>query len=246
MKDSFKKTAMLGLFSLLTSISWGQITQGKITYERRTNLEKTLGKMKQFQRFITDENKIVKENFELYFTDSVFNYRLQETDEVDEGNWISQMTTKNKVNEKVNENKKLIELGVPGQKVYIIDSISQRDWKITESKRYIDKYHCRKAVYRKNDSTRIYAWFAVELEPSTGPEGFGGLPGAILGLATEDGGIVYFAKSIERLTPQPKQLELDPKKQKVFTVPEFKTLIDEQFGKTEWGKNMFDQLFRWL
>lgn len=245
--DSFRNLIAFGVFVLLTSISFGQVNRGKITYERRTNLLKTIGDNPQFRQFIDDENKIVKENFELYFNDSTFNYRLQETDDPEEEDaWITQMTIKNKIQEKVNEDKKLIGLGVPGQTVFVTDSISQREWKITDSKRHIGKYHCRKAVYEKNDSTRIYAWFAVELEPSTGPEGFGGLPGAILGLATEDGGIVYFAKEVEEMEPTPEQLDLDPKKEKVYTIEELKVLIDEQFGKTEWGKDLFNGLFRWL
>lgn len=247
LKDSFRKIAVFGVFVLLTSISFGQINSGKITYERRTNLLKLFGNDRRMRQFINDDNKIVKENFELYFTDSIYNYRLEETDEAEEGgDWVKQMTVKNKIQEKVNEDKKLIGLGVPGQTVFVLDSISQRDWKVTDSKRYIGKYHCRKAVYQKNDSTRIYAWFAVELEPSTGPEGFGGLPGAILGLATEDGGIVYFAKNIEEMEPTSAQLELDPKKEKIYTIPEFEILIKEQFGKTEWGKDLFASLFRWL
>lgn len=244
--DSFKKITGLTIFIFLTTQTFGQIKQGKITYERRTNLMKLYGNDRRMRNFINDENKIVKETFELYFNDSTFNYRLEETDDVDDENWIRQMTTKNKVQEKINQDKKLIELGVPGQKVFVVDSISKRNWQITESKRHIGKYHCRKAVYQKNDSTRIYAWFAVEIEPSTGPEGFGGLPGAILGLASEDGGIVYFATKVEELQPTAAQLSLDPKKQKVYTIPEFKVLIDEQFGKTEWGKYLFDGLFRWL
>ncbi|MCX6292662.1 MAG: hypothetical protein NT126_13025 [Bacteroidetes bacterium] len=35
------------------------------------------------------------------------------------------------------------------------------------------------------------------LSSGFGPESFVGLPGAILGLATEDGSVIYFAKNVE-------------------------------------------------
>ena len=117
---------------------------------------------------------------------------------------------------------------------------------MTESTRYIDKYHCRKAVYEKNDSTRIYAWFAVELETSTGPEGFNGLPGTILGLATEDGGIIYFAKEIEEMTPTTQDLNYDLGKNTIYTMTMLEKEIEEKFSNSKWGKGMFDELFRWL
>ena len=68
---------------------------------------------------------------------------------------------------------------------------------MTSSKRKIAGYECRRVIWKKNDSTRIHAWYSQELVPAVGPESFGGLPGTILGLATEDGGVVYFAKSVE-------------------------------------------------
>ena len=84
-----------------------------------------------------------------------------------------------------------------GREMVIQDSMTTRQWKITEKKRKLGGYLCRRAIWEMNDSTRIYAWFSVDVVPSIGPEGFAGLPGAILGLATEDGGIIYFAKEVE-------------------------------------------------
>ena len=64
--------------------------------------------------------------------------------------------------------------------INVQDSLPARNWKITDSKRSICGYECRKAIYQKNDSTRIYAWYTTALVPSVGPEGFCGLPGTIL------------------------------------------------------------------
>ena len=103
----------------------------------------------------------------------------------------------------LNQEKQVSILSIFGQDIYIKDSLPARPWKITDSKRVINGYNCRKAVYQKNDSTRIYAWYTTSITPSVGPEGFCGLPGLIMGIATEDGGIIYFAKKVELLESIP-------------------------------------------
>ena len=97
-----------------------------------------------------------------------------------------------------------------GEKLNVDDPLYQRTWKITDSKRMICGHLCRKAIRKANDSTRIYAWYTDDIVPEVGPESFIGLPGAILGVATEDGGVVYFAKRIEAIKPEIEQLK--PKK----------------------------------
>jgi GLPGLI family protein len=79
-----------------------------------------------------------------------------------------------------------------------------------------------------------------------GPEGFCGLPGTILGLATEDGGIVYFAKKIDATAPKQEELLLSPGKNKVFTLVELRQKIEKEYGSSPWGKKLFDDIFRWL
>ena len=65
-------------------------------------------------------------------------------------------------------------------------------------------------------------------------------------MATEDGGIVYFAKSIELVAPKNEDLMPDKGKNKVFTLVQLKAKIEKDYGNTPWGKRMFDDLFRWL
>jgi GLPGLI family protein len=122
-----------------------------------------------------------------------------------------------------------------------------RPWKITDNKRVINGYNCRKAVYQKNDSTRIYAWYTTSITPSVGPEGFCGLPGLIMGIATEDGGIIYFAKKVELLESIPAEtFKIDLGKNKYYTMSEFRAKIEKEYGNTPWGKRLFGDLFRWL
>ena len=173
--------------------SWAQVnTTGKITYERRTNLMKRYNDPRM-KRFVNEDNKIKNEEFTLTFNDSISYFKPVPTNTVDEMAW---MTTKNQYYQFLNQEKQVSILSIFGQDIYIRDSLPARPWKITDSKRVINGYNCRKAVYQKNDSTRIYAWYTTSITPSVGPEGFCGLPGLIMGIATEDGGIIYFAKKI--------------------------------------------------
>src|SRR5690606_33910871 len=158
-------------------------------FERKTNLLKRFDDP-QFKDFLKD-NKVKIDNFELLFNDTSCVFRPIPTETVDELAWA---TTKNTVYQNLNTEERISVLDLWGNTVYVRDSMKQREWKITESTRNIAGYDCRKAMWQKDDSTRIYAWYAIDLVPSIGPEMFSGLPGTILGLATEDGGIIYFAK----------------------------------------------------
>ena len=238
--------AGIKLFVLILCVGFranGQyILNGKITFERRTNLEKKFTDQRM-RRMITEENKIRNELFTLYFNDTASVFKAIPTDKVDDMAW---MTTKNSYYQNLNSSKQITVLGLMGQNVYVSDSLPSRNWKITDSKRSICGYDCRKAIYQKNDSTRIYAWYTTALVPSVGPEGFCGLPGTILGLATEDGGIIYFAKKVEEMNPSQSDMTIEIGKNKVFTLNELRIKIEKDYGNMPWGKRMFEDLFRWL
>ena len=218
------------------------VLSGKITFERRTNLEKKFTDQRM-RRMITEENKIKNELFTLYFNDTASVFKAIPTDKIDDMAW---MTTKNSYYQSLSSQKQLTVLGLMGQNIYVSDSLPTRTWKITDGKRSICGYECRKAVYQKNDSTRIYAWYTTALVPSVGPEGFCGLPGTILGLATEDGGIIYFAKKVEEMEPSKEDMTIEAGKNKVFTLNELRIKIEKDYGNMPWGKRMFEDLFRWL
>ena len=243
LKDGIKRVVLLFFFLFIYSIGSSQSSNfGKITFERKTNLEKRFTD-KRMRNMINEDNKIKIDKFELLFNDTASVFRPIQ--EISEGR-MGWMTTKNFYYQYLKDESQFIILGLFGQNVYINDSLPQRKWKVTESKRNIGGYSCRKAIYEKNDSTRIYAWYTPELSSSTGPEGYCGLPGTILGLATEDGGIVYFAKKIEMIKPTQKDLIPEYKKNDVYTLKELKVKIEKDYGNTPWGKRMFDDLFRWL
>lgn len=214
-----------------------QINNAKITFERKTNL------FKKFKgnndRWLKEEDKIKIDYFELYVTDTVSLFKPQESDLKENLSWA---TSKNTVLQNFNLNTRYLIKTMWGEELHLTDSLFKRQWQITESSRKIAGYACRKAIWQANDSTRIYAWFSYDITPSTGPESFNGLPGTILGLATEDGGVVYFAKKVEVLNPEVKQFIL-PKKKKIYTIPELKAQMEKQYGKEKWFKSMINEQF---
>lgn len=216
-----------------------QITSAKITFERKTNLYKKFKKSNDIQRWIKEEDKIKIDYFELFITDTCSAFKPQETELRENLSWA---TAKNTVFQYPKQDKRYLIKTMWGEELHLTDSVVKREWQITQSSRKIAGYICRKAIWQANDSTKIYAWFSYDLIASTGPESFNGLPGTILGLANEDGGIVYFAKKVEILKPDA-SVFIPPKKKKIYTVPELKAMLAKQYGHEKWFKEEMTEQF---
>lgn len=239
-----KHFALFILWIGISATAYGQITEGRIVFERKVNLKKQFGDDERMKNFITDENKIRIEQFELLFNDSLSAF-LPIPKEDEGSGFMKYLTTHNKVYYNRNNAEKMVVMDLWGNETFMVDSMQYRAWKVTDSKRKIGDYLCRKAIWEMNDSTRIYAWFSVDVVPSIGPEGFAGLPGAILGLATEDGGIIYFAKEVSIVQPKSELMTKDPGKSEVYTKATLRSLLEEKMGR--WMKKEdFDGMFSWL
>lgn len=239
-----KNWALCILWIGISATASAQITEGRIVFERKVNLKKQFGDDERMKNFITEENKIRVEEFELLFNDSLSAFLPIPSE--DEGNgFMKYLTSHNKVYYNRENQQKMVVMDLWGNETFMIDSMQNRAWKVTDSKRKIGGYLCRKAIWEMNDTSRIYAWFSVDVVPSIGPEGFAGLPGAILGLATEDGGIIYFAKEVKLVQPKAELLTRDPGKSEVYTKATLRSLLEEKMGR--WMKKEdFDGMFSWL
>jgi len=234
-----RKILLLMLFSAFIFNVEAQLTSAKITYERKTNLYKKFKNKDYILRWVKEEDKVKTENFELFITDSCSLFRPQESELRENYSW---MTSKNTVYQYPAKNSRYLIKTMWGEELHLTDTLQKRKWQIMESSRKIAGYTCRKAIWHANDSTKIYAWFSYDLVPSTGPESFNGLPGTILGLATEDGGIVYFAKKVELVKPEA-TLFIPPKKKKIYTVSELKAELTKQYGFETWFKENIKEHF---
>jgi GLPGLI family protein len=228
-----KKLTILILLFLMACALEGQINYAKITFERKTNLYKKF-KDNNVEDWMKEEDKIKIDFFELFVTDTFSLFRPQESDLREQMSWA---TSKTSVYQDFNLKKRYTIKFIWQEEIHMIDTLRYRNWQITESTRKIAGYLCRKAIWKANDTTKIYAWFSYDIVPSTGPESFNGLPGTILGLATEDGGVVYFAKKVELIKPEP-SLFILPKKKKISVEKELLADLTKRYGKEKWFKRM--------
>jgi len=236
----FKRLILAMLLIGICASGNAQLLYGKITYERKTNLYKKFKDTDWARDYIKEADKSKVDYFELYFNDSLSYFKPKDSDLKETLEWA---TSKNSVYQNFNQHKRLTIKDIWGEQLYVNDTLRTRQWKITGSKRNICGYSCRKAIWQANDSTRLYAWYCNEIMVSTGPESFYGLPGAILGIATEDGGVIYFAKTVEIIKPEAELLTIPKSKKKIYTSTELRTKLEKDFGKEKWGKAMIQENF---
>ena len=218
------------------------MTSGEVLFERRVNLEKRFEDTKKSFWMRGDLTKPMVEQFVLYFNDSSALFKPILPEIPDEREWA---TMRNTSYQNVESSVLEQEFSLWGTMIYLKDSIKNRDWIITGSKRNIAGYDCKQAMWEANDSTRIYAWYAEELIAPFGPETFYGLPGVMLGLAIEDGGTVYFAKEVRPLSIDLEDEMPTGKKKDYYSEEELRSIVKERFG--DWGiadRIMFD-MFVW-
>lgn len=232
-------------FLYISTWSFGQVvTSGEIMFERRTNLEKryegtqTMGRNKSWQK----KPKI--DEFILYFTDSTSLFVPQLPAIGDEDREWS--TMKNTTFQNFNKDELKRKFSYYGAQIFLSDSLKRREWIITGNRREIAGYETKQALWEANDSTRIYAWYSEQIKPSVGPESFNGLPGAILGLAIEDGGVVYFAKEVKPLSKPKFHKDMPEGKEKdTYNNETLLEMLNELFSDGERGGRIMDDIFIW-
>lgn len=227
---------------LWSSLSYSQLIHaGKITYTRRTNLFKVIDD-ERMQKWIGENNKIKIEKFTLFFNDTASLYAFVQPEQPDPQAFF---TIKNSVYNVFPKNQRNVYMDMMGSQMTVVDTLVKHTWKMTDKTRNIAGYECTRVIWRLNDSTRVYAWYTTDIVPSVGPENIQGLPGAVLGLATEDGGVVYFAEKVEALTPTPEQIAEPKKKGKTYTEAELRAELTKKLEGQPYGKRIIDGLFAW-
>lgn len=232
---------LVSTYLLLNIIEFsGQITHGVILFERKTNLLKKYDSPES-QRWLRGE-KVKIDRFNLHFSPEKSIFLPLESAVPSKADWA---TSKNKVVQDFEKEERISVYNLFGESKVVKDYLVKRNWKITERKRNIAGYSCRRAIWNKNDSTRIYAWYTDQLIPSTGPETFNGLPGTILGLATEDGGVVYFAKLVQEKYQNIDELISDIKIKNFSTEKELKDELVKKSKSNPWMGRVITYLFEW-
>ena len=167
-----------------------------VYYTKTTNLHKNLGNEPWMENIKKAVPKYTKEKFILKGKNGISHYYPlpKEEGEAQIPVWISNGNTNEIVTQgdSFTLRKEVYEL-----KVRVRDSVIPFKWKITNDKRSIAGYNCRKAIARFQDTVMIYAFYAEELVGTSGPEVVQGLPGVILGLGIPTYNTTWFADKVE-------------------------------------------------
>ena len=238
--NHFIKYLVSFIFLFNIQITNGQITHGLILFERKTNLLKKYDSPES-QRWLRGE-KVKIDRFNLHFSPEKSIFLPLESAVPSKTDCA---TSKNTVVQDFEKEERICVYSLFGESKVVKDNIVERNWKITERKRNIAGYSCRRAIWNKNDSTRIYAWYTDQLVPSTGPETFNGLPGTILGFATEDGGVVYFAKLVQEKYQNVDELISEIKIKNFSTEKELKDELIKKSKSNPWMSRVVAYLFEW-
>ena len=228
------------LFSNLFTLH-AQLKEGRIVYERKMNMHRHLAD--ESMKSMIPEFSTSK--VELLFTgdESIWRNVKEETDIRDQAGEDHIRTVINVnfggVDDVIYMNykdEKMVKQQEMGPKKYIIeDSFPHQVWKLESDTQSIAGHLCKKATTRGRDNAPIVAWYAEDIVSSSGPEVFGGLPGLILQLNSNDGEMIFTAKEIDTKGLD-KSLVRTPTSGKKITRADFRKIMEEQFGSGGPGK----------
>ncbi|MBG6063383.1 GLPGLI family protein [Flavobacterium sp. CG_9.1] len=215
---------------VFTTGSYAQqfVDKAVIEYEVNTNLKKTMSN-DSWDEMMKDNLSDLKISYYTYtFEDnkSVFKFdrwspktRIpkQEKEADEENSWYFDFT-----NQKMNLQKQIV-----GTNFVIADSIPNIQWKITNERREIVGYNCRKAVGKIFDDVYVFAFYTDDITISGGPCSINGLPGMILGLSIPRLYTSYIATKIDLKIKDSTVIKPAIAK-KTYDLKELKTLIEEK------------------
>jgi GLPGLI family protein len=222
-----KKILIAGCAVIMVSIAQAQQKEGKVTYQRTSQMQVNLnfgGMSDQISQMIP---KSRTDKFELTFGNNQSLWKQAEQENNDEagefgggGVQIKMMASGSDDVMYCNfDAAKKVELRMVMDKKFIVeDSIHPLKWKISDETKTILNHLCRKATttqYSKrssmtmnngnmerkevDDTSNIVAWFTSDFPVSTGPGEYQGqLPGLILEMDVHDGRQVFKALEISQ------------------------------------------------
>lgn len=229
------KNTLLCLFLFVGLVGNAQLT-GEVHYTTKVNMHKDLpdterGKrMKEFlPEFMDFENLLIFTG-----TQTVYKNVHDENEEVnfeDEEDRRKSMMKKRMApaNDIIYTN---VETGLVVEKkefmdkIFLIkDSIINSKWKLTGETMMVSDMNCMKAEYLptpgdSTDTLQMYVWFTPEIPVSSGPAGYGGLPGLIVYLNEYNGSKEISLSTIVMREVADGEIE-EPKKGKEVTREEF-------------------------
>lgn len=210
MKTKFYYVPLFIICYLSITTSNGQtlFKTGTIEYERTQNIPATFNHHPSMKSYVEKTgSEIYSATFILSIGAKSANYSYANhngpTNRFDE-----MPADQNTVYEDFVTGKKLIKKFVLG-KTYVLsgDSVPSIQWKLTNEKKEIAGYTCRRANGLLFDSIYVVGFFSEQFSIQSGPESFRGLPGMILGISLPSEHISWFATKVQPSEPIIEQVE---------------------------------------
>lgn len=239
----YSVTFLLLLMAAGTNAQQTYITKGKIEFEKTVNNYKILE-----ENFAGSDNTtwadIFKKSlaktgvsyFDLYFNEDKSLYKPGREVIVAQRppDWVNGQANDNIVCNDIAK-----QSGVSLKHVYentylVQDSLKAFNWKISNDTRTIAGLECRKATTVIMDSVFVVAFFTEQILCTSGPEGFTGLPGMILGIAIPRLHTTWYATKLELVEVKETELSAPKKGKPINTLQlkeQLKTLMKDWGGR---------------
>ncbi len=235
------------LLGFQTKAQQKRFTQsGEIEFEKKTNmfalLKASITKdnepymQKYYEQYKSSQPQFVSKKSTLSFSKDQSLFKAADDEANATQNAFSRMPGANQINVIHNNfvtSNSTIQKTVFEETFLVKDSTRKIKWKITDEKREIAGYQCRRANAIVMDSIYVVAFYTDEIAVSGGPESFTGLPGMILGVALPHDHINWFATKVTDRTVDQKSLQA-PVKGKVVSNEALKEILQKVFK--QWGQ----------
>ena len=231
-----KKVILTSTLAICSFIASAQITEGKVSYEEKTNIHKRMeGEAAKFKSMVPE---FQSKQMVLLFNSEIALYKDDENAEDAGGGFKRQDRDGNEIEIKMERPKNTVFTDIKEQenieqvefmgRVFLVvdDEKKQTAWKMGTDSKKILGYTCLKATFT-NDKDTLAAWFTPQIPVSAGPKNFGELPGMILELDYNNGSQIFTATDVSEEKIGDSLLE-KPKKGKKYTRSEFNALVEEK------------------
>jgi GLPGLI family protein len=194
------------------------ITEGRIEFERKFNLHSQFsddeGWTVEFKKTIP-QFKVTY--FDLIFTENKTLFKPGR-ENVENNKLWEQPAENNTVYTDIARQTAVSQKNVFEKTFLVQDSARRIRWKITDEKRTIAGFECRRANAVIMDSIYIVAFYSDEISTTGGPESFWGLPGMILGLAIPYEHVTWFATKLYTIPITEAEMKIPQKGTKITNV----------------------------
>lgn len=214
------------------------IPYGKITYEKRVNMQRSAAEWNIPEEAREKMKKYRISEWELYFDMGRSLYKAKKKEQENENPLLFLLPAEsgNELYSNYPEQKRIIKKGIMGEDYLLADTIPKVAWKLSQELRMIAGFECRKAIGRISDSIYVVAFYTDEILLKGGPEGFSGLPGMILGLAIPRFNTTWFASSVNGFANHADQIGTPLKGKKTDADKDLQKLL-EIYSRYQGSKN---------